>query len=43
MEAKKYSGFCDLEVYRNTSEAAVIVIQKILPKLPKEEKYDLDD
>jgi four helix bundle protein len=43
MEAKTCGGFMDLEVYRNTSEAAVIVIQKILPKLPKEEKYDLDD
>ncbi len=39
---KKCGGFYDLEVYRNTSEAAVIIIQKILPKLPKEEKYDLD-
>ena len=42
MEEKKYSGFNDLEVYRNTSQAAITVIQKILPKLPKEEKFDLD-
>lgn len=42
MEGKKYSGFYDLEVYRNTSDAAIIVIQRILPKLPKEEKSDLD-
>jgi four helix bundle protein len=41
-EQKKYSSFNDLEVYRNTSQAAIIVIQKILPKLPKEEKFDLD-
>jgi len=42
MEQKKYSSFNDLEVYRNTFQAAVIVIQKILPKLPKEERFDLD-
>jgi four helix bundle protein len=42
MEEKKNSSFNDLEVYRNTSEAAITVIQKILPKLPKEEKFDLD-
>jgi len=42
MEEKKYSGFNDLEVYRNTFQAAITVIQKILPKLPKEEKFDLD-
>jgi four helix bundle protein len=41
-EQKKYSSFNDLEVYRNTSQAAIMVIQKILPKLPKEEKFDLD-
>jgi len=42
MNEKKFSGFYDLEVYRNTSEAAVTVIQKILPGLPREEKFDLD-
>jgi four helix bundle protein len=44
MEEKKerLSSFYDLEVYRNTYEAAITVIRKILPKLPKEEKFDLD-
>jgi four helix bundle protein len=42
MEDKKFSSFYDLEVYRNTSEAAVTVIQKILPRLPKEERFDLE-
>jgi four helix bundle protein len=42
-ENKGYSrGFYDLDVYRNTYEAAITVIKKILPKLPKEEKFDLD-
>ena len=39
---KSVSSFYDLEVYRNTYEAMLIVIKKILPKLPKEEKFDLD-
>ena len=42
MNDKIFGSFYDLEVYRNTSEAAVIVIQKILPKLPREERFDLD-
>lgn len=44
MEEKiKRSGFYDLEVYRNTYQAAITVINRILPKLPKEERYDLDN
>lgn len=43
-ENNKHSGgFCDLEVYRNTYEAAVVVIKNILPQLPKEERFDLVD
>lgn len=42
MKENKFSGgFYDLEVYQITYDAAVIVIQKVLPKLPKEEKFDL--
>ena len=36
------SGFYDLEVYRNTYQAALIVCRRILPKLPKEERFDLN-
>ncbi|KKQ51103.1 four helix bundle protein [Candidatus Woesebacteria bacterium RIFCSPHIGHO2_01_FULL_39_17] len=36
-------SFKDLEVYRNTYEACIIVHRKILPGLPKEEKYGLYD
>lgn len=36
------SSFYDLEVYQNTYQAAITVIKNILPKLPKEERFDLD-
>jgi four helix bundle protein len=36
------SSFYDLEVYRNTYQAALIVFRRILPKLPKEERFDLE-
>jgi four helix bundle protein len=43
MEKKQsMSGFYDLEVYRNTYQAALIVFRRILPKLPKEERFDLN-
>jgi four helix bundle protein len=34
-------SFTDLEVYQNSYKASVEVITKIVPKLPKEEQYDL--
>lgn len=37
------ASFYDLEVYQRSYKAAIIVIQQIIPKLPKEEKYDLAD
>lgn len=44
METKKsVSSFYDLEVYRNTYQAALLVIKKILPRLPKEERFDLNN
>jgi four helix bundle protein len=44
MENKKpITSFKDLEVYQNTYKACIIVHKKILPKLPKEERFDLYD
>ncbi len=40
---KKITSFKDLEIYQKSYELAIIVIRKIIPKLPKEEKYDLGD
>lgn len=40
---KTPGSFYDLEVYQNTYKAAITVIKTILPKLPKEEKFDLND
>ena len=39
---KAIRSFRDLDVYQNTYRASVIIATKILPKLPKEEKYDLN-
>ena len=36
-------SFKDLEVYRNTYEASIVVMTEIVPKLPSCEKYDLRD
>ena len=33
----------DLEVCQNSYSASIIIICKIIPKLPKEERYDLAD
>lgn len=40
-EEKKIISFKDLEVYQRTYKASVIVMNKIVPKLPDSEKYDL--
>jgi four helix bundle protein len=42
-EKKKVVTFKDLDVYQRTYNAAVIVMTKIVPKLPDSEKYDLRD
>ena len=34
-------SFTDLEVYQNSYKASIDVITKIVPKLPKQEQYDL--
>jgi four helix bundle protein len=45
MEDKKkiVRSFQDLDVYQGTYKAMLIVFENILPKLPKEEQYDLKD
>lgn len=42
-DKKRITSFKDLEVYRNTYEAMLIAMEKIVPKLPTSEKYDLAD
>lgn len=42
MEGKKpIRSFHDLIVYQDTYKASIIVLTKIVPKIPAEEKYDL--
>jgi len=44
MEAKKpIRSFRDLEVYQSAYKSMLVVYKEILPKLPKEEEYDLKD
>jgi len=38
---KHITSFYDLEVYQRSYKAAIIVIKKIIPELPPEEKYGL--
>jgi len=38
---KKARSFLDLDVYQNLYKAMIMVLTKIIPKLPKEEKFDL--
>src|SRR3990167_3677282 len=40
---KIIKSFRDLEVYRNTYKAMLIVMKDVIPKLPNSEKYDLRD
>lgn len=41
MKYKSAYSFLDLEVYKTTYQAAIIVNTKIIPSLPEEEKFDL--
>lgn len=43
IEKAKIRSFRDLDVYRTSHEAAIVVLKKIIPRLPKEERYDLGD
>ncbi len=40
---KTIRSFRDLKVYQNLYKAMVLVLTKILPQLPTEEKFDLKD
>ena len=40
---KPIKSFRDLDVYQGTYDASIEVNTKIVPKLPKEERYDLVD
>lgn len=42
-EKKPIRSFQDLEVYQSSYECSLIIIGDLLPKLPKEEKFDLVD
>ena len=42
-EKQRIKTFDDLEVYKNSYQAMLIVHREILPKLPSEEKFDLVD
>lgn len=43
MANKKIISYKDLDVYQRSYRAAVMVMIKIIPKLPESEKYDLKD
>ena len=43
LERKPIRSFHDLEIYQNTYASSITVMTEIVPKLPKEEKYDLSD
>jgi len=38
---KRITSFLDLDVYQNAYKASLVVLERIIPKLPKEEKFDL--
>jgi four helix bundle protein len=38
---KPIRSFYDLNVYQSTYETSIVVLTKIIPKLPKEEQFDL--
>jgi len=38
---KRIRSFYDLNVYQSAYEASIAVLTKIIPKLPKEERFDL--
>jgi len=42
-DGKPIRSFRDLDIYQNTYNASLEVNMKLIPKLPKEEQYDLSD
>lgn len=43
MKNKPIKSYRDLRIYQNLYEVMILVLTKIVPKLPREEKYDLGD
>jgi four helix bundle protein len=43
MTRRRITSFLDLEVYQSTYQASVVVLTKIIPRLPRSEQYDLAD
>lgn len=43
VKRKPIKTFRDLIVYQNVHKAQIIVLTEIIPKLPREEKFDLGD
>jgi four helix bundle protein len=41
--SKSIKSYSDLIIYQNTYKAMVIMLKEIIPRLPKEEKFDLSD
>lgn len=41
MENKPIKSYRDLRIYQNLYQAMILVLTKIIPKLPPEEKFDL--
>lgn len=41
IQEKRITSFYDLEVYRDTYNASIVVMKEIVPKLPDVEKFDL--
>lgn len=40
---KPIKSFRDLEVYQNTYKASIVIMTKLIPKLPRTERFDLVD
>ena len=40
---KPIRSFYDLEVYQNTYKVSIVILTKLIPKLPQEERFDLCD
>jgi len=43
MENKKITTYRDLDVYQRAYRASILVMTKVVPRLPESEKYDLKD
>jgi len=41
MNKKRITSFLDLDVYQSTYKASIVVLGRIIPKLPREERFDL--